>query len=235
MVRSMSPQKILIIEDERQISRFLELELTHEGYQVEAAYDGFDGLKCADANRPDLILLDIMLPGLNGLEVCKRIRQFTNIPVIMLTARDETSDKILGLDLGATDYITKPFIIEELLARIRAALRRVRNDIPNENILSAGGLVMDLEGRTVKRDGQAIDLTKHEFDLLAYLMINTGIVLTRDQILSNVWNYDFAGGAKIVDVYIRYLRNKMGDMNGSRLIHTVRGVGYMLKEHRDEE
>lgn len=233
----MGLQRILVIEDEKQISRFLELELTHEGYQVSTARDGVEGLQAAEAGLPDLILLDIMLPGMSGLEVCKRIRQFSSIPVIMLTARDETSDKILGLDLGATDYITKPFIIEELLARIRAALRRIGNGfvLENKDLMSIGGLTADLASRTVKRDGQAIELTKHEFDLLAYLMVNAGIVLTRDQILSGVWEYDFAGESKIVDVYIRHLRNKIGDADGSRLIHTVRGVGYMLKERGNEE
>lgn len=229
----MDARKILIIEDEKHIVRFLELELRHEGYRVDVAYDGVEGLKAVENDRPDLVLLDIMLPGLNGLDVCKRIREIAAMPIIMLTARDDTADKVLGLDLGATDYVTKPFIIEELLARIRAAFRRVGGSATNGTILSADGLVLDLSSRSVLRDGQSVDLTKHEFDLLAYLMLNEGIVLTRDQILTNVWSYDFAGGAKIVDVYIRYLRNKIGDLNEAKLIRTVRGVGYMFKGNAD--
>ncbi len=227
-------QKILVVEDERQIVRFLELELKHEGYEVETAFDGLTGLEAAETGKPDLILLDLMLPGMSGLEVCRRLRQNSEVPVIMLTARDGTADKVLGLDWGATDYVTKPFVIEELLARIRAALRRsaVSQAAPE---LSAGGLSMDLAGRTVERDGESIELTRKEFDLLHYLIVNRGIALTRDQILSNVWSYDFAGETKIVDVYIRYLRNKIDDRHEPKLIHTVRGVGYMLKEPEEEK
>lgn len=225
----MENQRILIVEDERQIVRFLELELKHEGYLVEVAYDGIEGWKAATGNPPDMILLDIMLPGINGLDLCRRIRETETMPIIMLTARDETTDKVLGLDLGATDYVTKPFVIEELLARIRAAFRRGGSG-PKGTVLAANGLVLDQASRSVTRDGQPIDLTKHEFDLLAYLMLNEGIVLTRDQILCNVWGYDFSGGAKIVDVYIRYLRSKLGDLNETKWIQTVRGVGYSFKE-----
>lgn len=231
----MSSQEILIIEDEKQISRFLELELVHEGYQVETATDGNKGLQLFEARHPGLVILDIMLPGLNGLEVCKRIRQFSRIPIIMLTARDATEDKILGLDMGATDYITKPFIREELLARIRAAFRRLADDTGKADILCVGGLVIDFASRTVRKNAQTVVLTKHEFDLLAYLALNQGIVLTRDQILINVWSYDYEGGDNIVDVYIRYLRNKINDAGEGRLIHTVRGVGYMLKEYNNEK
>lgn len=231
---NMNTQKILVVEDEKQIVRFLELELKHEGYEVEIAYDGLAGLEAAESGGPDLILLDLMLPGMSGLEVCRRVRQNSDVPVIMLTARDGTADKVLGLDWGATDYVTKPFVIEELLARIRAALRRsaVSQSAPE---LAAGGLSMDLAGRTVQRDGESIELTRKEFDLLHYLIVNRGIALTRDQILSNVWSYDFAGETKIVDVYIRYLRNKIDDRHEPKLIHTVRGVGYMLKEPDEEK
>lgn len=225
----MENQRILIVEDEKQIVRFLELELKHEGYLVEVAYDGIEGWKAATGNPPDMILLDIMLPGINGLDLCRRIRETESMPIIMLTARDETTDKVLGLDLGATDYVTKPFVIEELLARIRAAFRRGGSGTKG-TVLAANGLVLDQASRSVTRDGQPIDLTKHEFDLLAYLMLNEGIVLTRDQILCNVWGYDFSGGAKIVDVYIRYLRSKLGDLNETKWIQTVRGVGYSFKE-----
>lgn len=231
----MNSQKILIIEDERQIVRFLELELKHEGYVVVTAYDGIEGINAAQREAPSLILLDIMLPGLNGLEVCRRIMQSSDVPIIMLTARDETSDKVMGLDIGAADYVTKPFAIEELLARIRATLRRSGSTVASDDILTVGTLVLNRASRTVYRNGESIELTKHEFDFLAYMMINREIVLTRDQILENVWNYDFTGDAKIVDVYVRYLRNKIDDRNESKLIHTVRGVGYMLKESGDEE
>jgi two-component system, OmpR family, response regulator ArlR len=230
----MNLQRILIIEDEKQIVRFLELELMHEGYAIETASDGPGGIAAVERNMPDLILLDIMLPGMSGLEVCRRLRQTSEVPIIMLTARDATADKVLGLDWGATDYVTKPFIIEELLARIRAALRRSAVS-QGGALLSAGGLVMDLAGRTVERDGESIELTRREFDLLHYLIVNRSIALTRDQILENVWSYDFAGETKIVDVYIRYLRNKIDDRHEPKLIHTVRGVGYMLRESADEE
>jgi two-component system, OmpR family, response regulator ArlR len=231
----MNSQKILIIEDEKQIVRFLELELQHDGYVVETAYDGIEGLSAAEKNKPDLILLDVMLPGLNGLEVCRRIRQSSGVPIIMLTARADISDKIMGLDMGATDYVTKPFMIEDLLARIRASLRRSSNNVVYGNILSVGGLVIDLDSRSTSRYGENIELTRHEFDMLAYIVINKGIVLTRDQILDNVWNHDFEGDDKIVDVYIRYSRNKIDDKHELKLIYTVRGVGYVLKENKDEE
>jgi two-component system response regulator ArlR len=231
----MGSQRILVIEDERQIVRLLELELQHEGYAVETAFDGIAGVTFAETDPPDLILLDIMLPGLNGLEVCRRIRKNSNVPIIMLTARAETPDKVVGLDMGATDYVTKPFVMEELLARVRAALRRNEGNAAAGNALFAGGLVVNRDARTAERDGRPIELTRHEFDLLAYLIINKGIVLSRDQILSNVWGYDFSGETKIVDVYIRYLRNKVDDGFGTKLIHTVRGVGYMLKENSADE
>ena len=230
----MNPQTILIVEDERQIVRFLELELQHEGYAVEVAYNGNDGLAAVERDKPDLVLLDVMLPGLHGLEVCRRVRQFSDVPIIMLTARDETIDKVLGLDLGANDYITKPFAIEELLARIRAALRK-KSAAKNAKVLSIYDLSMDLSSHIVTRGSARIELTKREFDLLEYLILNCGIVLTREQILDNVWGYAFMGDTKIVDVYIRYLRNKMDDKSEVKLINTVRGVGYILKEESDEE
>lgn len=231
----MDTHKILVIEDERQIVRLLELELLHEGYSVESAFDGIAGMASAEAGQPDLILLDIMLPGLNGLEVCRRIRERSAVPIIMLTARADTPDKVMGLDIGATDYVTKPFAMEELLARIRAALRRSDGIVAAGNTLSAGGLAVDRDARTAERDARQIELTRHEFDLLVYLMINKGIVLSRDQILSNVWGYNFSGETKIVDVYIRYLRNKIDSGFELKLIHTVRGVGYMFKENFTDE
>ncbi len=228
----MVPTTILIVEDEKQIARFLELELKHEGYAVEVEYDGRGGLRKAEESKPDLILLDIMLPGINGMEVGRRIRQFSEGPVIMLTAKDETTDKVMGLDIGANDYVTKPFVIEELLARIRAVLRnRNQSKQPQKN-LAAGDLRMDLAKRQVFRGDESIDLTKKEYDLLEYLIRNKGIVLTRDQILENVWGYDYAGDTNVVDVYIRYLRSKVDEEHDTRLIQTVRGVGYILREEK---
>ena len=222
--------KILLVEDERKIARFLELELIHEGYQVDVFANGSAALEKLKnkENKYDLILLDIMLPEMSGLEVCSRIREFSQIPVIMVTAKDSVSDKVKGLDDGADDYITKPFAIEELLARIRAQLRR--QDPEDENILKVADLVMDREKYRVSREGQNIELTKKEYDLLEYLLKNKDIVISREQLLSKVWGYDYAGETNIVDVYIRYLRSKIDDPFEEKLIQTVRGVGYVLRE-----
>ena len=231
----MDNPKILIIEDEKQIARFLELELSHEGYIVDIAYDGRTGLEKAIAeNQYALILLDIMLPGINGIEVLRRIRQVKGTPVIMLTARDEVTDKVMGLDTGADDYVTKPFIIEELLARIRAALRK--NDVNKQTIdlLKISDLELNIARHEVKRAGQIIDLTKKEYDLLEYLIRNKGLVLTRDQILENVWGFEYAGDTNVVDVYIRYLRSKIDEGYDKKLIQTIRGVGYSMKGGNSE-
>jgi len=230
----MNRTRILIIEDERQIARFLELELQHEGYAIETSADGRKGLNSVERSEPDLVLLDIMLPGINGMEVCRRIRQFSDVPVIMLTAKDEVTDKVMGLDIGANDYITKPFIIEELLARIRAVLRKPKQTAKKPKQLSLGNLTMDLEQHQVTRGKESIELTKKEYDLLEYLLINKGLALTRDQIMENVWGYDFMGDTNVVDVYVRYLRSKL-DTGTVRLIHTIRGVGYMIREERNEK
>lgn len=230
----MSANRILIIEDEKQIARFIELELQHEGYSTETAYDGRDGLKAVERNGSDLVLLDIMLPGINGMEVCRRIRQFSEVPIIMLTARDEVTDKVMGLDLGANDYITKPFAIEELLARIRNALRKKGQPSQPQKNLVVGDLRMDMSKHQVVKANETIDLTKKEYDLLEYLLRNKGIVLTRDQILESVWGYDYAGDTNVVDVYIRYLRSKVDGTHDVKLIQTVRGVGYVLREEEDE-
>lgn len=226
----MNHGKILIIEDEKQIARFLELELLHEGYEVEARYDGRTGLSAAEEIRPDLVLLDIMLPGLNGMEVCRRIRQFSDVPVIMLTARDETTDKVMGLDLGANDYITKPFVIEELLARVRAALRKTAYQAKQSCSLTLRDLTIDTDSRQVTRGSDVLELTKREYDLLEYLVRNKDIVVTRENIIQKVWGYDFAGDTNVVDVYVRYLRSKVDEPYSDKLIHTVRGVGYIVKE-----
>lgn len=230
----MIPFRILIVEDEKQIARFLELELQHEGYYVDVEYNGRDGLRSIEQNEPDLVLLDIMLPGINGMEVCRRIRQFSEVPVIMLTAKDETTDKVMGLDLGANDYITKPFVIEELLARIRAALRRKDSAPRVTKNLAIGDLIMDISKHHVTRGDQIIDLTKREYDLLEYLIRNKGIDLSRDQILENAWGYDYMGDTNVVDVYIKYLRSKIDESHETKLIHTIRGVGYIMKEVKIE-
>ena len=221
--------RILIIEDEVKFARFVELELTYEGYSVTKAYDGRTGLELSEKEQFDLILLDVMLPGLNGLEVLRRIRRFSEVPIIMLTARDSVMDKVSGLDLGADDYITKPFAIEELLARIRAALRKQSRG-PDGNVLTAGLLRLDPARRQVTYDGTPIDLTKREFDVLQYLLENKGIVVSRDALLENVWGFDFDGQTNAVDVYIRFLRSKIDEVFDIHLISTVRGVGYVIRD-----
>jgi two-component system, OmpR family, response regulator ArlR len=222
-------RKILIIEDEKQIARFLELELQHEGYLVDIEYNGISGLEAIKKNEPDLILLDIMLPGISGMEICRKTRQFSRVPIIMLTARDETIDKVMGLDLGANDYVTKPFIIEELFARIRAALRKKEDSEKFHKNPTIEDLVMDNSKHLVTRANEIIDLTKREYDLLEYFIKNKGIVISREQILENVWGFDYAGETNVVDVYIRYLRSKIDEAHKIKLIHTVRGVGYLMK------
>jgi len=230
----MDHEKILVIEDEKQIARFLELELQHEGYVVEIEYDGRLGLKAVEECKPDLVLLDILLPGINGMEVCRRIRQFSEVPVIMLTARDATMDKVMGLDLGASDYITKPFAIEELLARVRAALRKGSAAVRQNSNPSIGNLVIEVNSRQVIRGSDTIDLTKREYDLLEYLVRNKGIVISRENIIEKVWGYDYMGDTNVVDVYVRYLRSKVDEPYDVKLIHTVRGVGYIMKEEKVE-
>lgn len=225
-------QTILLIEDEKKIARFIELELIHEGYRIIKAEDGRLGLELAEKGGWDLMLLDIMLPGLNGLEVLRRLRRTSDLPVIMLTARDAVMDKVTGLDTGADDYITKPFSIEELLARIRTALRKQQAAaLPR---LSVGPLQMDIARHAVTVGGENIDLTGREFSLLQYLMENQSIVLSRDVLLEKVWGYDYPGETNIVDVYIRYLRNKIDEAYGVKLLHTVRGIGYVLREKKRE-
>ena len=223
-------ERILIIEDEEKIARFIELELKFEGYEVEKALDGREGLALAQARPFDLILLDIMLPGLNGIEVLRRIRLFSDVPVILLTARDTVVDKVTGLDGGADDYITKPFAIEELLARIRVALRKKRAAAPPSTILEAGIIRLDPVRREVWAGEHQLELTKKEFDLLQFLMENKNIVMKREVLLERVWGYDFEGETNVVDVYIRYLRAKIEEPFDIKLIHTVRGVGYVIKD-----
>ncbi|MCJ8013541.1 response regulator transcription factor [Paenibacillus sp. KQZ6P-2] len=228
-------KRILIIDDEVKISRLLELELTHEGYEVELADNGREGLEKAQHQSWDLIILDIMLPELNGVEVLRRLRKVDLVtPVILVTARNTTPDKVAGLDQGANDYITKPFEIEELLARIRANIRhRVDETLQqgqNQDVLEIGSLVLNRKSRSVKREGQDIDLTPKEYDLLLYLLENKNHVLSREQIITHVWGYDFFGDTNIVDVYIRYVRKKIEQNFKGKLIQTIRGVGYCIRE-----
>ncbi len=225
----MTSPRILIVEDDAALARFLELELTHEGYCVVVAGDGERGLRAALAQVWDAVLLDVLLPRLTGVEVCRRLRAASGVPVIMLTARDTVPDRVSGLDAGADDYLVKPFAIEELLARLRACLRRSEEQTARGPLVIAD-LRLDPARRTVSRAEQPIELTKTEFDLLACLMSHPGIVLTREALLREVWGYDYLGGSNIVDVYIGYVRAKADTPFGRRVIHTVRGVGYVLKE-----
>jgi two-component system, OmpR family, response regulator ArlR len=229
----MNSTKILLIEDEEHIARFIKLELNHEGYLTDIATNGLEGLNKVKEKNYDLIILDIMLPGINGIEICGQVRQFSSIPIIMLTAKDDIYDKVSGLDIGADDYMTKPFAIEELLARIRANLRRKIDEkyIP---LLKIKDLIMNLEKHQVTRSGKIIELRKKEYDLLEYLIRNKEIALSRDQILEKVWGYKYTGDTNVVDVYIRYLRSKIDDSSEDKLIYTVRGVGYMVMEQSDE-
>lgn len=224
--------KILIVEDEVKISRFLQLELTYEGYSVDYAFDGREALNIFDPLKYDLVILDIMLPKINGIEVLRKIRKISDIPIIMLTAKDDISDKITGLDLGADDYITKPFSIEELLARIRVSLRHNTKKAHSSKTLTFNALKLDTDSYNVTYDNIQIDLTKTEFELLKYLMENKNIVLTREKIITEVWGYDYNGETNIVDVYIRYLRNKIDDRFNKKIIYTIRGVGYTIKDEK---
>lgn len=224
-------ERILLVEDEEKLARMVELELQYEGYEVEKAADGRTGLERAMAGGFQLILLDIMLPGLSGMEVLRRLRRTSQVPVILLTARDSVMDKVSGLDAGANDYITKPFAIEELLARIRAALRggQGREETARET-LTAGALTLEPDSRRVTVGETAVELTRREFDLLEYLLRNKGKVVTRDALLDQVWGFDFVGETNAVDVYIRFLRSKIDERFDLKLIRTVRGVGYVIEE-----
>ncbi len=229
--------KILIIEDEAKIARFVELELKHEGYEVQAAFDGVDGLHKAQEWQPDLLVLDLMLPGMSGIEVCRRLRAAEasqQLPILMLTAKDDITDKVMGLDMGADDYMTKPFAIEELLARIRTLLKR-RASGPRENAkLFAGRLMLDPGARSVVFGDVPLQLTKTEFDLLECLMRNRSRVLSRDELLEKVWGWSYDGDTNVVDVYIRYLRQKLDEKFMVKTIHTVRGVGYMFQYEEEK-
>lgn len=226
----MKNKDILIIEDDKSIVRVLELEFKHEGYEYDIALNGREGLEKFQQGHYDIVLLDLMLPEISGLEICRKIRRVSSIPIIMLTARRDITDKVIGLDIGADDYITKPFEMEELLARIRAGLRRGQVKTNEQKLLKLADLSLNVMTREVTKQEDSIELTKTEYDLLEYLLSNKGIVLLRDQLIEHVWGYDFVGDSNILDVYIRYLRNKIDYPYHSKLIHTVRGVGYTLKE-----
>jgi DNA-binding response OmpR family regulator len=221
-------KKVLVVDDEPTLVATLKYNLEREGYQVVTAVDGESGLSAARANRPDLILLDLLLPALDGLEVCRILRREMTTPILMLTAKTDEIDKVVGLELGADDYVTKPFSMRELLARVRALLRRAETAPSAEaEVLLAGGLQVDLRRREASRGGQALALKPKEFDLLAFFLRNRGRAFTRDQLLNQIWGYDFVGDTRTVDVHIRWLRQKIEDVPGkpSQLI-TVRGVGY---------
>lgn len=224
--------KILIVEDEDKIARFVELELKYEGYEVEIGINGKEGLEKALNNQVDLVILDIMLPELNGIEVCRRIRQKgSQIPIIMLTAKDDVMDKVAGLDIGADDYMTKPFAIEELLARIRVAINRKSKMLEKRpEILQFEKLILNLTSHSAFYGDEELSLTKKEYELLEYLLENKNVAITREQILGKVWDYEYIGDTNVVDVYVRYLRQKIDDRFGIRLINTVRGVGYIIKD-----
>ena len=221
--------KVLIVEDDQKISRFLELELQHEGYETDVAADGREGLSKVNAIKYDIVLLDLMLPKLSGIEVCRRMRNAENhTPVIMLTAKDDVSDKVTGLDSGADDYVTKPFAIEELLARIRVAVSRTRRKQQSPG-LEAGLLKIDGNAHKVLYDGEEIDLAGRRYDLLLYLMENRGIALSRENILNDVWGISYMGETNVVDVYVSYLRAKIDQRFKVDIIKTVRGVGYIIE------
>ncbi|CAM4155065.1 response regulator transcription factor [Listeria booriae] len=224
--------RILIVEDEKNLARFIELELQHEGYETAVANDGRTGLELAITQEWDAILLDLMLPQLNGVEVCRRVRQVKETPIIMITARDSVIDRVSGLDHGADDYIVKPFAIEELLARLRALLRRIETseNETKQTTLEYRDIVVEKESRIVKRGEDIIDLTKREYELLLTLMENINIVLTREVLLNKVWGYETEVETNVVDVYVRYLRNKIDNKDDDEsYIQTVRGTGYVMR------
>jgi len=222
-------ERILVIEDEERIAQFLKRGLIYEGYRVDVAYDGQSGLDMARDQPPDLVILDWMLPGIDGLEVCKRMRAASDVPIIMLTAKEEVSDRVLGLDAGADDYLVKPFDFEELLARLRALFRRAAPSSRPE-VLRFNDLVLDTGTHRAQRGERYIDLTAKEYELLELFMRNPRRVLTREMIFDRVWGYDFGGESNIIEVYVRYLRQKTEEDGKPRVIHTVRGVGYVLRE-----
>jgi two-component system, OmpR family, response regulator MprA len=222
-------EKILIIEDDEAILKVLQRVLSYEGYEVFKALNGQQGLNSARENRPDLVILDVMLPGMDGLEVCRRLRLGGSLPILMLTAKDTIQDRVTGLDAGADDYLVKPFEVEELLARLRALLRRTKSE--RQPVLTFSDLTLDTNTRQAYRKGREINLTATEYDLIELFLHHPRQVLTREVIFDRVWGYDFGGESNVLDVYIRYLRQKLEEAGEARLIFTVRGVGYVLREN----
>ena len=222
---------IYLVEDDNSIRELVAYTLHSAGFEAEGFEKPSAFWRACDERRPDLVLLDLMLPGLTGIEICRRVRKFSQVPIIMLTAKDEVMDKVAGLDSGADDYLTKPFAIEELLARMRVAFKHSEgSNIAKKTILQVQNLEIDTEKRMVTVDGKVVDLTKKEYELLTYLVQNKNIVLTREQILNEVWGYSYIGETNVVDVYIRYLRAKIDEAFGKKYILTIRGVGYYVKE-----
>ena len=234
MDKGLKNYRVLIVEDERRIARFLQMELEHEGMSTAIEDNGRRAYERIMQENYDLILLDVMLPDMDGFTICCKVRELSQVPIIMLTAKDDIDDKVQGLDIGADDYITKPFATPELLARMRVVLRRQESQREareaQEEILSVKNLIMYPASHEVKVDAVPVELTKKEYDLLEYLLRNKRTVLTRDQILSKVWDYDYMGDTNVVDVYIRYLRQKLDDRFQEKYIHTMRGVGYVIKD-----
>ena len=221
-------KKILIIEDDAKIRRFLQLELEHEGYQIDLAENGEEGLSRVQKLYYDIILLDLMLPLISGEEVCKKIRGVSDVPIIVITAKDDIRNKVELLDMGADDYITKPFDIEELFARIRVSLRN-KKDFKIKNTLIYDNLKIDLSSKTLYKDEEPISLTKTEYNLMEFFMINKEICVTREKVIEELWGFDYEGDGKIIDVYVNSLRKKIDDVT-HKYIHTVRGFGYMLSK-----
>ncbi|MHB1404484.1 MAG: response regulator transcription factor [Desulfitobacteriaceae bacterium] len=222
-------QNVLLIEDDEAIANVIKMELEHQGYRVRVATEGKSGLELALAQTWDIILLDVMLPYLSGYEVCKRVRAGKDTPILLLTARDEIQDKVFGLDLGADDYLTKPFAMEELLARMRAVMRRPQKDTPKD-VLRFAELEMDIIAHQARCRGEGIQLTKTEFELLKFFLQHPKHVLSREQILEAIWGYDYFGDTNVVDVYMRFLRSKIDERFQTRYFQTVRGVGYVLRQ-----
>ena len=225
---------VLVVDDEKNIVQLARLYLNKEGYQVESAYDGLEALKMAKSVRPDLIILDLMMPEMDGLEVCRELRKTSNVPIIMLTAKGDDIDRIVGLEIGADDYMTKPFNPRELVARVKAVLRRTAQNAPTQPVLDAGGLHLDTASREVTLDGAAVTLRAKEFDLLTAFMRYTGIVLDRERLLQLVWGTDYYGDTRTIDVHVAWLREKLADAKDVT-IQTVWGVGYKLVVDQDAE
>jgi len=220
--------RILVVDDDRKIGSLLRRALAAEGYTVEVAANGVEGLQAAQDRPPELVILDVMMPGLDGIEVCRRLRANSSLPILMLTAKDEVRDRVIGLDAGADDYLVKPFDLEELLARVRAQLRRRTQQ--DEHVLSFSDVVVDTVARIVRRGSRTIELTVKEYDLLLLFLRHPNQVLARQLILERVWGYDFGGETNVLDVYVGYLRSKLEAGGERRLIQTIRGVGYVLRE-----